>query len=279
MDEQYDEQFFEQLDGGSVTAAREIAPIIVEALRPASVLDVGSGRGGWAAAFAGAGVSDFLCIDGDYVDRNRLHIPVDRFRVANLAEPLELGRRFDLAICVEVGEHLPESAAGVLVDSIARHADAALFSAAIPLQNGTNHINRQWPAYWASLFAQRGYSCFDYLRWEVWERASIPIWYRQNCLLYLNAAGLSKLPPTSPVPAARVESPVAVVHPEFYLWIAGYLHSLTGGHNTLSFWWAARATALAARAGLRRRIQNVFPSLNRQKPQGNSHPRPVPPAN
>jgi hypothetical protein len=69
---------------------------------------------------------------------------------------------FDLVTCLEVGEHLPESAAETLCNSIARHLavqDGILvFSAATPGQMGKHHINCQPPLYWRSLLYDRGIS-------------------------------------------------------------------------------------------------------------------------
>jgi hypothetical protein len=61
-------------------------------------------------------------------------------------------RTFDLAICLEVAEHLPPEAAEGFIDSLTRLAPVVLFSAAITFQVGNQHLNGQWPDYWATLF-------------------------------------------------------------------------------------------------------------------------------
>jgi hypothetical protein len=63
-------------------------------------------------------VGDVLGVDGNYVDEAELEIPREKFRAADLARPFRIGRRFDLAISLEVGEHLPEQAAATFVDSL-----------------------------------------------------------------------------------------------------------------------------------------------------------------
>jgi hypothetical protein len=90
---------------------------------------------------------------------------------------VELDRKYDLAICLEVAEHLPVSSAGTLVDSITRASDLILFSAAIPLQTGTHHINEQWQDYWAALFDQRGFVASDIVRPAIWGRPDVRWWY------------------------------------------------------------------------------------------------------
>ena len=122
-------------------------------------------------------------------------IPADRFNVGNLTRPLDLGRRFDLVQCLEVGEHLPRAASGTLVASLCTHGDIVVFSAAVPGQGGENHINERPLEDWRALFAEHGYAAFDPFRRRLSEIPSIEPWYRYNILLYANAAGESRLPP------------------------------------------------------------------------------------
>src|ERR671937_855549 len=93
----YDERFFADRSG-SRRSAGLIAPFLVDLLAPSSVIDVGCGTGEWLAAFRAAGVDDVLGVDGDYVARDRLPIPAERFPPHDLRTPLALDRRFDLAV-------------------------------------------------------------------------------------------------------------------------------------------------------------------------------------
>jgi hypothetical protein len=63
-----------------------------------------------------------------------------------------MGRRFDLVQSLEVGEHLPLSAAETLVDSLTTASDRVLFSAAVKGQGGEFHVNEQPLAFWQELF-------------------------------------------------------------------------------------------------------------------------------
>ncbi len=60
------------------------------------------------------------------------------------------------------------------------------FSAAAPHQGGTGHLNEQWPAYWSSLFSQKGYARLDPFRPVLWHNEKVEWWYRQNCFLYVS---------------------------------------------------------------------------------------------
>ena len=93
-------------------------------------------------------------------------------------------RRYDLAISIEVAEHIEPGNAEEFVRLLTGLSDTVLFSAAIPGQGGTGHVNEQWPEYWAALFRASGYGAMDCLRTKIWDDAQIPFWYRQNCLIF-----------------------------------------------------------------------------------------------
>ena len=132
------------------------------------------------------GVGDVIGLDGDYVDRATLHIPPDSFLPRDLNHPLNMDRRFDLAVSVEVAEHLAPDLAVQFVDELTKLAPAVLFSAAIPNQDGNHHVNERWPSYWAALFGQFGFSPFDVVRPQVWRNEQVEPWYAQNVILYLS---------------------------------------------------------------------------------------------
>jgi len=173
----YDAAFYEAQAPGSTRSARVVAPLVLSKFHVRSLVDVGCGLGTWAAVFQELGVKDVWGVDGEYVDRDRLQISSDRFIPADLAKPLILDRRFDLAICLEVAEHLNAEAAPTLVESLSRLADVILFSAAQPGQDGTQHVHEQWPTYWATLFDSYGYSPIDCIRPLIWEHPDVDWWY------------------------------------------------------------------------------------------------------
>ena len=104
----YSTQFFAGQVGGSARSAAVVVPLVLSLLTVRSVIDVGCGVGPWAAEFMARGIEDVWGVDGDYVDRAQLRIPKDRFTPRDLTKPLQFDRTFDLAVCLEVAEHLPE---------------------------------------------------------------------------------------------------------------------------------------------------------------------------
>lgn len=77
------------------------------------------------------------------VDKNLLKIPEEFFLGVDFDKPIDLPRKYDLAISLEVAEHLRASAADLFVQSPANLSGCVLFSAAIPLQGSENHVNEQ----------------------------------------------------------------------------------------------------------------------------------------
>jgi hypothetical protein len=154
---------------------------------PKSLLDVGCGTGTWVRAAMDCGISDVFGIDGIYIPEGDLLFPRNVFRQQDLAQPWDLGRRFDIALCLEVGEHLTAVSAVTLVQSIVAHSDVVVFSAACPGQRGQHHVNCQWPEYWQGLFNAEGYVCDDSIRWKIWELDSVEAWYRQNSFVATRA--------------------------------------------------------------------------------------------
>jgi 2-polyprenyl-3-methyl-5-hydroxy-6-metoxy-1,4-benzoquinol methylase len=90
-------------------------------------VDLGCGVGTWLRVFQEHGIQDVLGIDGDYVDRSALDIAEACFRSTDLSRPLEIERQFDLALCLEVAEHLPQRSAATLVGSLCGSAPLCFF--------------------------------------------------------------------------------------------------------------------------------------------------------
>lgn len=210
----YSAEFYDRHAEGMRQSARAVLPLVMDLLAPQtvrSVVDVGCGEGHWLAAAKELGASEILGLDGDYVRRDRLAIPAERFTSTDLTNPPALGREFDLAMCLEVGEHLPEQHAATLVGFVGSLAPVVLFSAAIPAQGGTGHLNERWPDYWAALFAHRGFVCADVLRTALWENDRVEWWYAQNAMLFVRREALGRYPRLASV--AGDCAPMKLVHP------------------------------------------------------------------
>lgn len=180
----YGKGFFKRRQRVALASAERLAPMLVEALsggegKPRSMLDIGCGDGSWLRAFRAAGVECVVGIDGPWSPASEA-IKCDFERLeAGIFPPLPQAR-FDFVLTLEFFEHLTPRAAERLVAWTAELTDTVIFSAATPGQGGTGHINEQWIAYWADLFALHGFRCCDFIRPSIWGDAEIAPWYRQN---------------------------------------------------------------------------------------------------
>ena len=188
------------------SAAEQVLPVLFEIYKPSSILDVGCGLGNWIEVAKKISGAEIKGVDGDYVDRRLLKIEENEFVECDLTKPFDLNRKFDLAICLEVAEHLPEASAEGFIKSITNHSDVIMFSAALPGQGGQHHINEQWPSYWQEHFNNCGFEMMDFFRFKIWNNPKIEYWYKQNLFLVVRKG--HKL--------AKNEAEIAysLVHPE-----------------------------------------------------------------
>jgi hypothetical protein len=179
---------------------------------PASVGDFGCGSGNWlrcARAFGAKTVHGF--------DSHRSpgkNLSAEEFTTVDLSEALVVKRRFDLAMSLEVGDHLPPASAPGLVRTLVAASDWVLFGAAVPFQGGAGSANENWLEFWAALFSKHDYLCYDILRLRFWHDASIPYYYRQNTCLFVKAGTDGALVKAGFRPTRR---PPTLIHPEQYL--------------------------------------------------------------
>ena len=180
----------------SRATARPLLPLVIEAVGgpPKTVVDVGCNTGIFLQEFQRLGVERVLGLDGEWVPRERLQIPTSAFRAVDLRKPVALPEHFDLAMSLEVAEHLEPEYADTFVDSLVSLAPIVLFSAALPLQRGTHHVNCRWPEYWAEKFRARGYVPIDCLRDQLLPLPDVGHPYAMNTILYVARETLPKHP-------------------------------------------------------------------------------------
>lgn len=147
----YDDEFYAEEGRVARASAGPVADWYMEHHPDTrTVIDIGCGTGEWAYAFAQRGC---WVMGVDYYTPRELHV------VGILERPLEFGYDcigYDLAICLEVAEHLPEYCADELVRGLYQ-ANRVLFSAATPDQPGIGHVNCRPHTYWHEKFANAGY--------------------------------------------------------------------------------------------------------------------------
>lgn len=213
----YKDKWFAQRQARTQEAAQQFVQAVLNIVQPKSVIDVGCATGEFLAAFQSHGVHDILGIDGPYVKKELLAIAPDAFQPRDLNQPFSLPRTYDLALSLEVAEHLnPESANG-FITSLAALAPIIVFSAAIPHQGGTHHVNEQWPEYWSALFQQHGFYPVDALRKKIWNNPLIHPCYRQNALFFCKEEVIAGNEILAEAYRNTRPDTLSLVHPDIYL--------------------------------------------------------------
>ncbi len=202
----YTQKWRDTVRVGVQSSAAVLVPLLFDRFRPACVIDVGCGEGWFLREFEHLGV-ETVGVDGSWVD-GATHVDLT-------APPYpELGRH-DLALCLEVAEHVHERHADQLIDWLVELAPVVVFSAAVPGQGGEGHVNEQWPGYWADKFAAHDYVGSGAMRWTIWDDELIDWWYRQNLLVFVRTDELTASD------AASLDGCPAVLHPGMWAHHAG----------------------------------------------------------
>lgn len=212
----YKSQWYEEKRLSKVRSAREVVSQVLDLVHPQSVVDVGCGDGTWLSVFAEHDpVETYLGIDGEWIDSDLLQIPREHFQSADLTKRIDLDHTYDLAVSLEVAEHLPSSAAKVFVETLTSLSPVVLFSAAVPYQGGTHHVNEQWQKYWAERFKKHKYVPINTLRRQLWTNKKIHDFYRQNLILYVHEEHLEHFDVLSEDVVHDLES-LSIVHPALF---------------------------------------------------------------
>lgn len=157
-DEIYDEDYYAKRKKDPWRSdAHAVAEAIERTFDPESVIDFGCAIGAHLEPFHERGVV-VRGVEGNSSAIEHAVIPEGEIKKHDLREPYETPQDYDLAICIEVAEHLPEKFADTLVDSLTSASETVVMTAAPPGQYGTHHVNLQPRDYWIQKFEERGFT-------------------------------------------------------------------------------------------------------------------------
>lgn len=177
----------------SQISADIIVPYIYNIVKPKSVIDVGTGVGTWLSAFKKLDEEmELLGLDGSYVIPNFV-LPLTCYEECDLEKRIVQKKRYDLAISLEVAEHLSKERAETFVSDLVSLSDVVLFSAATIYQPGDHHVNCQPADYWNQLFENNNYVILDFIRPIINNNCDIAWWYKNNIFLYVKSQKVSEI--------------------------------------------------------------------------------------
>lgn len=153
----YDVAYFRQINNEEGPQAERLADLLVWKYSPKSVIDIGCASGLYLKPFLDRGIKVTGLDNAKAVISNEvLQIPRKNIELGDITQKPPKAKA-DLALCIEVMEHIPASGANSGIRNISRASNLIIFSAAQPGQGGLGHINCQPPAFWQALFAQNGF--------------------------------------------------------------------------------------------------------------------------
>ena len=165
----YDEKYYERR---LLNAVREdtnyMGNMLIREFNPNSIIDIGCGVGNLLEPFLANGIK-IKGIEGNPAAFEYAVVPKENLTQHDLREPYYPECEYDLAISIEVAEHLSKRFADTFVDTIARCSGTAVITAATPGQGGTHHVNEQPHEYWISKFEERNF-LFDEQKTKIFRR-------------------------------------------------------------------------------------------------------------
>ncbi|MGH1570329.1 methyltransferase domain-containing protein [Methylobacterium sp. P31] len=133
----YDFSWHKRHGEETMASAEATLSILLDIFKPKDILDVGCGDGIWLKKAKELGFAVAKGVDGPWTNLEELLIPAKDVTIHDLEESFYLGRKFDIAISLEVAEHVSNKSSDIMVDNLVKHSDVILFGAAIPYQGGS----------------------------------------------------------------------------------------------------------------------------------------------
>jgi SAM-dependent methyltransferase len=186
----YDSDYYDSVvEGPAVRSADVIAESIMASLHPNTIVDIGCGTGALLESFRRKRCTVFgLEYSDAALEYCRMReLEVKKFDVRK--DTIDLKDHFDVAISMEVAEHIPAKNADRYIALLTSLSNTIIFTAAHPGQGGTDHLNEQPPSYWKAKFRKFGFVFDEMLSLQlqkVWEDSgSVMIWYCQNLMVFV----------------------------------------------------------------------------------------------
>ena len=182
----YDDSYYKQRQGEPWRSASNAhGAVIRDFFEPNSVIDFGCAIGAHLEPFYDDGVT-VKGVEGHPAAIENSVIPPQHLDQHDLREYYQSNRGFELVLCFEVVEHIPERFADTLVETLTSAGDTVVMTAAPPGQSGTHHINLQPKKYWDGKFKNKGFMYDDATTKKLQDqlgKEAMP-WILENLMVY-----------------------------------------------------------------------------------------------
>jgi 2-polyprenyl-3-methyl-5-hydroxy-6-metoxy-1,4-benzoquinol methylase len=184
----YDADYYTTvIENDAAGGAKVMAASIRREFAPRTVVDLGCGTGALLEALQAEGLQ-VLGLENSAAALDICRARGLRVRKMNVeSDVLEIGETFDLAVSMEVAEHLPATVADRYVNFLTSLSDVVVFTGAPPGQGGTDHVNEQPQAYWVAKFVARSFLHLEDVsaQWrDEWKAGGVASWYYRNVMVF-----------------------------------------------------------------------------------------------
>lgn len=155
----YTEEYFKQIIEEEEGQADRLASYLISTYQPKSVVDFGCANGLYLEPFYNTGNIHVLGLDYSAEAVKMAKIP--NIVLTDLRQPYNTVSKFDLALCIEVLEHIEEEYADIVVENIINSSDIVIISPATIGQGGVGHVNLQYKKYWKEKFEKEGFQYME----------------------------------------------------------------------------------------------------------------------
>lgn len=145
-----------------------------------SILDLGSGPGQYAHYFEGNGIN-CDCYDGN---PHTEELSNGKCKVLDLTERVNLNKKYDCVLSLEVGEHIPAEYETIFIENIINHASKYIITSWATIgQGGHGHVNEKSNEYIESIFLQYNWKRDKEAEKKLREVAEL-WWFRGSVLVF-----------------------------------------------------------------------------------------------
>lgn len=129
---------------------------IIDMWHPKTVIDAGCALGDLVNEFINQKI-DAVGIEGNNACLPYIQCPSGCIRILDLSKKIDLGRRFSVAISLEVAEHIEEQYADIYINNMCKFSNILVMSVCDYGETNKIHCNVKTRSYWIKKFDKKGY--------------------------------------------------------------------------------------------------------------------------